>query len=69
MHSHPASVAVFLTDGQVKFTRPDGKTQVVPAKAGAAVWEAGGKHLPENVGAQPFELLLVELKGKASGSK
>jgi quercetin dioxygenase-like cupin family protein len=64
MHEHPGSVAVFLTDGQVKFTLPDGKTQEATEKAGSAQWTPGGKHLPENVGAKPFELILVELKGK-----
>jgi quercetin dioxygenase-like cupin family protein len=67
MHEHPASVAVFLTDGQVKFTLPDGKSQLTPSKAGSAVWAAAGKHLPENVGDKPLELILVELKGKPSG--
>ena len=69
MHEHPASVAVFLTDGQVRFTLPDGKTVDVPAKAGATVFNAAQKHLPENVGDKPFELLLVELKGKPSAAK
>src|SRR5262245_18960717 len=64
MHSHPASVAVFLTDGSVKFTTPDGKTQPADFKAGTTQWTAAGKHLPENVGDKPFELILVELKGK-----
>jgi quercetin dioxygenase-like cupin family protein len=64
MHQHPNSVAVFLTDGNVKFTAPDGKTQETPAKAGSTIWTPGGKHLPENVGDKPFELILVELKGK-----
>jgi quercetin dioxygenase-like cupin family protein len=68
MHEHPASVAVFLTDGQVKFTTPDGKTREVPAKAGSTQWEPGGKHLPENIGDKPFELILVELKGKSTGN-
>jgi quercetin dioxygenase-like cupin family protein len=62
MHSHPASVAVFLTEGKVKFTTPDGKSQEAGAKAGEVVWEPGGAHLPEDVGAKPFELILVELK-------
>src|SRR6267378_6431054 len=48
MHQHPGSVAVFLTDGQARFTLPDGKTQDAPIKAGATQWEAAGKHLPEN---------------------
>jgi quercetin dioxygenase-like cupin family protein len=67
MHSHPNSVAVFLTDGQVKFTTPDGKSREVPAKAGSTQWTPAGKHLPENIGDKPFELILVELKGKSTG--
>ena len=69
MHGHPANVAVFLTDGQVRFTLPDGKTQDVAVKAGSTQWNAGGKHLPENVGDKPFELVLVELKHKAATAK
>jgi quercetin dioxygenase-like cupin family protein len=69
MHEHPANVAVFLTDGQVKFTTPDGKTQDATPKAGETMWGAGEKHLPENVGVKPFELILVELKGKATPAK
>jgi quercetin dioxygenase-like cupin family protein len=62
MHSHPASVAVFLTDGKVKFTTPDRKNQLSSAKAGGVQWEAAGAHLPENVGDKALELILVELK-------
>lgn len=69
MHEHPGSVAVFLADGQAKFTLPDGKTQDAPIKAGATQWEAAGKHLPENTGDKPFELVLVEIKGKAAPAK
>ena len=66
MHEHPASLAVFLTDGHVKFTQPDGKTQESSPKAGTTICSAAGKHLPENVGDKPFELILVELKGKSA---
>jgi quercetin dioxygenase-like cupin family protein len=69
MHGHPASVAVFLTDGSVKFTMPDGKTVNGDVKAGMVQWEAGVKHLPENTGDKPFELILVELKGKPAAAK
>jgi quercetin dioxygenase-like cupin family protein len=69
MHEHPANVAVFLTDGQGKFTMPDGKTQDVPFKAGTIQWDGGGKHLPENTGAKPFELIVVELKSKPATTK
>jgi quercetin dioxygenase-like cupin family protein len=66
MHEHPANVAVFLTDGQAKFTQADGTSQEVPMKAQTAMWDAGGKHLPANIGDKPFELILVELKSKAA---
>jgi len=69
MHGHPASAAVFLTDGSVKFTLPDGKTLSSDIKAGMVQWAAAGKHLPENVGDKPFELILVELKGKHAATK
>jgi quercetin dioxygenase-like cupin family protein len=62
MHSHPANVAVFLTDGQSKFTFADGKTSEATFKAGETQWEDKGKHLPENLAAKSFELVLVELK-------
>ncbi len=65
MHEHPGAVAVFLTDGDVKFTMPDGKTQEMHPKAGTAQYTAAGKHLPENLGDKPFDVMLVELKGKA----
>lgn len=64
MHGHPASVAVFLTDGQVKFTLPNGKTEERTWKAGQTMWLPAGKHLPENVSDKPLELILVELKAK-----
>jgi quercetin dioxygenase-like cupin family protein len=69
MHGHPANVAVFLTDGQARFTLPDGKTQDVPIKAGTTQWDGGAKHLPENTGDKPFELIVVELKSKAATAK
>ena len=69
MHEHPANVAVFLTDVQARFTLPDGKTQDAAPKAGTFQWDAGGKHLPENVGDKPFELILVELKSKPAATK
>ena len=69
MHHHPASVAVFLTDGQSRFTMPDGKTQDAPVKAGSVQWSEAGEHLPENVGDKPFELILVELKTKRAPVK
>ena len=61
MHDHPATVAVYLTDGQVKFNLPDGTTADGSGKAGQVFWNAGGKHLPENLGAR-IDVIVVELK-------
>lgn len=69
MHHHPANFAVFLTDGTVKFTMPDGITKDASVKAGSTQYDAGGAHLPENVGDSPLELVLVELKGKPKAAK
>jgi quercetin dioxygenase-like cupin family protein len=69
MHKHPATVAVFLSDGQAKFTMPDGKTRDAPVKAGAVQWDGPSTHLPENVGDKPFEVIVVELKNKPAAAK
>ena len=62
MHMHPASVAVFLTHGETKFTLPDGKTSVSSGKAGQVQWSDKQRHLPEDPWGKPFELILVELR-------
>jgi oxalate decarboxylase/phosphoglucose isomerase-like protein (cupin superfamily) len=62
MHAHPANVAVFLRDGQARFTLPDGKSTMADFKAGQVVWSDKEQHLPENTGTRPFELILVELR-------
>ncbi len=63
MHSHPATVAVFLTDAQGQFAFPDGKKQDFAVKAGEAQYAAATTHLPENTGDKGMELIVVELKG------
>jgi quercetin dioxygenase-like cupin family protein len=62
MHGHPASVAVFLTDAQGRFTYPDGKTEDINAKAGQVMFMDAVVHDPENVTDTPFEVIAVELK-------
>ena len=69
MHEHPAGVPVFLTDQHVRFTYPDGKTEEFSLKAGETWGSSGGKHLPENLSAKPFELILIELKAKPAAAK
>ena len=45
MHEHPGSVVVFLTDGQSKFTFPDGNTEDAPIKAGTTMFPSGKVNL------------------------
>ncbi len=66
MHSHPATVAVFLTDAKGQFSYPDGKKESFAPKAGVAQYSAATTHLPENTGDTGMDLVLVELKGKAA---
>jgi quercetin dioxygenase-like cupin family protein len=62
MHEHPESVAVYLTDGHIRITLPDGRTGEPRVKAGQAMWHRAGGHAIENLGSTPFELVLTELK-------
>jgi mannose-6-phosphate isomerase-like protein (cupin superfamily) len=66
MHSHPATVAVFLTDAKGQFTFPDGKKQDFDVKAGQSQYQAASTHLPENTGDKEMEVIVVELKGNAA---
>ena len=63
MHSHPNTVAVFLTDAKGRFTFADGKTQDFNPKAGDVIWNDAKVHLPENTGDKAWDVILVELKG------
>ena len=62
MHWHPNAVALFQTDGRVKFTYPGGKTEEREMKAGQVAWTPAGRHLPENMTDGDMEVVLVELK-------
>jgi len=62
-HTHPSVVAIFLTDGHVRFNDQGGGPEEAQAKAGEVVVMPATTHQPENLGGQPFEVILVELKG------
>jgi quercetin dioxygenase-like cupin family protein len=64
MHSHPATVAVFLTDAKGTFTFPDGKKQDFAVKAGETQYSAADIHLPENTGDKAMDVIVIELKAK-----
>jgi hypothetical protein len=69
MHSHPATVAVFLTDGTAKFSYPDGKSDNVIMQAGQTQYSDATTHLPENTGDKAFDVIVVELKGEGGAAK
>lgn len=69
MHRHPATIAVFLTDAKVKFTYPDGKTEEREVKAGQTIWSPATKHLPENIGDQEMEVIVIELRSRKPAAK
>ena len=62
MHSHPDSIAIFQSDGKVKFTYPGGKTEEREMKAGQTLFTPAVRHLPENLTDGDMEVILVELK-------
>lgn len=62
MHSHPDAVAIFQTDGRVKFTYPGGKTEEREMKAGQTLFTPAVRHLPENLSDSVMEVIVVELK-------
>jgi quercetin dioxygenase-like cupin family protein len=62
MHGHPSMVGFMLTDGHIRFTYADGRTEDIIAKAGRILSLPATEHLPENLGDQAVEALIVELK-------
>jgi len=62
MHGHPDAVAIFPSDGKVKFTFPGGKTEEREMKAGQTIFTPAVRHLPENMTDGDMEVILVELK-------
>ena len=66
MHSHPANVSYFLTDGKLKITMPDGKVIERSPKAGTAGWSDATTHAAENVGTAEFQQVQIELKTPAA---
>lgn len=69
MHRHPGAVAVFMTDGKMKFTFPNGKTEERDMKAGQAIWTPATKHLPENMTDHDVEVILIEFRTRKAAPK
>jgi len=65
MHSHPDSISYYLTDGKLKITLPDGKAMERTPKAGTAGWSDAVTHEAQNIGANDFQSVQIELKPPA----
>ncbi len=65
MHSHPPMLTVSLTNRDLKFTSPDGRTQNIMGRAGEIIWYQAHEHLPENLSALPYEGIHIEIKGSS----
>jgi quercetin dioxygenase-like cupin family protein len=64
MHSHPAGVVVYLSDGNMRFNMADGKVVDASGKKGETLYTPAVVHMPEDTGDAPFDAVLVELKSK-----
>lgn len=62
MHTHGPNASIIVTGGTVRMTGADGSSQEVEMKPGEVAWADAEEHLPENLGAGPLEVVLVELK-------
>ncbi len=62
MHTHGPHVSITLTESTWRMTLPDGSINEETTEIGAAVWTDADEHLPENLGDEPGEVILVELK-------
>jgi quercetin dioxygenase-like cupin family protein len=65
MHWHPDAIAVMLTDNTFRMHAPDGTSEDQSPKKGDVGWTEAVTHLPENLGDEPAEVILIEFKTKS----
>ncbi len=67
MHHHPANCAIFVRGQPTTMELPSGEVEEMPmAETGQVTcWDAGA-HKPTNMGSGPTEVVLVEMKGRAT---
>ena len=64
VHEHPAIVVVYLNDSHNRVSPVGGKPDETPRKGGTAVAMPATKHVVENIGTTPAEIIVVELKAR-----
>ena len=62
LHTHPSYVAVAISDGQYRFTSPDGEKVEIKLKAGWAGFFGPVEHSTEIIGTSEGHAVLIELK-------
>lgn len=62
MHTHAPNVAIFLSDINARMHLPDGTSTDIAASKGETQWAENEEHMPENIGDEPFDVILVEVK-------
>jgi hypothetical protein len=62
LHSHPAMVAIGITDCNLRFGFPDGQTMDAELKPSEAIFLEPVEHTTEIMGTGDAKMLLIELK-------
>lgn len=67
MHHHPANCVIFLKDQPTTFELPSGEVVEAPqGETGQVACGDAEAHLPTNTGDEGLEVMLVEMKGRAT---
>ncbi len=64
MHRHPATCVFYFTDADGQFEMPGGEIVDAGGSAGDVGCGDATVHLPSNIGDEPFEVAVVEFKGR-----
>jgi quercetin dioxygenase-like cupin family protein len=62
MHTNPENVNYILKSGKLRFTNPDGSTQVIDITEGQVIPAPVGTHAVENIGNTEVQTIGIELK-------
>ena len=68
MHSHPPLLIVGISSARVKFTFPDGKSQIFDLRPGGVLWIDGVEHSWELL-AGDLHVVAVEVKSAKAAKK
>ena len=61
-HSHSAGIVYVLSGAKMKFTYPDGRSEVKEAATGETIWREPVTHAVENVGTTEARAIAIDLK-------